>query len=307
MRIVVALGGNALLRRGEPMSAANQIANVQRAAAQIARIAVGNELVVTHGNGPQVGLLALQAQAYAKGGTYPLDVLGAESEGMVGYLLEQELGNALPGRTVVTLLTRTEVDSDDPAFASPSKQIGPVYEKAESDGLAQSMGWSVVADGAGFRRVVASPKPRRVLSLQPIQWLLAHGAVVVAGGGGGIPVVSTEGGPHLHGVEAVIDKDASSGLLARELSADCLLIATDVDAVYVDFGKTTQRAVRGAAPSAFARSSFAAGSMAPKVAAACEFVQTTGHRAAIGSLDDIEAMLHGDAGTQITHDGAHAL
>ena len=289
------------------MSAANQQANVQRAAAQIARIALGNELVVTHGNGPQVGLLALQTAAYAEGGSYPLDVLGAESEGMVGYLLEQELGNALTGRTVVTLLTRTEVARDDPAFSAPSKPIGPIYNKADSDRLVQSMGWVMAADGPSFRRVVASPKPRRVLSLQPIEWLLAHGAVVVAAGGGGIPVVPTDGGPQLHGVEAVIDKDASSSLLARQLSADCLLIATDVDAVYVDFGAPTQRAVTGAAPSAFAHASFAAGSMAPKVDAACEFVQTTGKRAVIGSLEHIEAMLHGSAGTQITHDGAESL
>ncbi|MEO7056379.1 MAG: carbamate kinase [Caldimonas sp.] len=307
MRIVVALGGNALLRRGEPMSAANQLANVKRAAAQIALIAPGNELVLTHGNGPQVGLIALQVQAYAAGGDYPLDVLGAESEGMVGYLLEQELGNLLPGLTVVTLLTRTEVDRDDPAFSAPSKPIGLLYGKAKSERIAQSMGWTMAADGTGFRRVVASPKPLRVLSLQPIQWLLAQRAVVIAAGGGGIPVASTDGGPRLQGVEAVIDKDASSSLLARQLSADCLLIATDVDAVYVDFGKTTQRAVRGAAPSAFARSSFASGSMAPKVAAACAFVDATGKRAAIGSLESIEAMLHGDAGTQITHDGANAL
>jgi len=307
VRIVVALGGNALLRRGQPMSAANQQGSAQRAAAQIARIASGNELVVTHGNGPQIGLLALQTAAYAEGGSYPLDVLGAESEGMVGYLLEQELGNSLPGQTVVTLLTRTEVARNDPAFSAPSKPIGPVYDKAAADRLGQSMGWAMAADGAGFRRVVASPRPLRVLSLQAIEWLLGHGAVVVAAGGGGIPVTLADGGPHLRGVEAVIDKDASSSLLARQLSADCLLIATDVDAVYVDFGTPTQRAVTGAAPAAFARSSFAAGSMAPKVQAACEFVEATGKRAVIGSLERIEAMLHGDAGTQITQDGAKAL
>lgn len=307
MRIVVALGGNALLRRGQPMNAANQLANVQRAAAQIALIAEGNELVVTHGNGPQVGLLALQSAKSAEAG-FPLDVLGAETEGMVGYLLEQELNNVLPGRTVVTLLTRTEVSEDDPAFSLPTKPIGPVYTRVESERVASAMHWTMVADGPAFRRVVPSPKPRRVLSVQPIEWLLGHGALVIAVGGGGIPVAQARGGgTKLHGVEAVIDKDAASSMLARQLFADCLLIATDVEAVFLDFGLKTQRAVTGAAPSAFSRSSFAAGSMAPKVEAACEFVEATGRRAAIGSLEHIDGMLLGNAGTQITTDGAHVL
>ena len=312
MRIVVALGGNALLRRGEALSAANQLVNIRRAAAQLALVANGNELVLTHGNGPQVGLLALQSAAYSAVAPYPLDVLGAQTDGMIGYLLEQELNNLLPSRVIATLLTRIEVSLADPAFAAPSKPIGPVYTKAEADRIGQEQGWTMAADGSAFRRVVPSPAPQRVLGLQPIEWLLARGALVIAAGGGGIPVAadaSTQGRilHGLHGVEAVIDKDACSSLLARDLGADVLIIATDVDAVYLDFGLPTQRAVSRVAPQAFAQTRFAAGSMGPKVAAACSFVEATGQRAVIGSLDLIEAMLRGDAGTQVSRDGAPTL
>lgn len=307
MRIVVALGGNALLRRGEALSAANQFANIQRAAAQLALVESGNELVLTHGNGPQVGLLALQSAAYAAVEVYPLDVLGAQTDGMIGYLLEQELNNLLPQKVVVTLMTRVVVHLDDPAFAAPSKPIGPVYTEAEAKRIGKEEGWTMGADGKAFRRMVPSPTPQRVFGLQPMEWLLAHGALVIAAGGGGIPVALGADGHSLHGVEAVIDKDACSALLARDLNADCLIIATDVSEVFVDFGLPTQRPVRSASPEAFKSVSFAAGSMGPKVAAACAFVTATGHRAVIGSLDKIEAMLRGEAGTQVRTDGAATL
>lgn len=306
MKLVIALGGNALLRRGQDLSAGNQLENIRRAALQIALVAPGNELVLTHGNGPQVGLLALQSAAYAAVQTYPLDVLGAQTDGMIGYLLEQELSNLLPERVVATLMTRIAVDLSDPAFTSPTKPIGPVYTQAESERIAAEQGWTMAPDGKAFRRVVPSPAPKSVLGLQPIRWLLAQGALVVAAGGGGIPVAADAQG-HIQGVEAVIDKDACSSLLARDLGADCLVIATDVDAVYLDFGLPTQRAVGHVAPEALASVRFPAGSMGPKVEAACDFVRATGQRAVIGSLDRIEAMLRGEAGTQVSPTGARTL
>ena len=309
MRLVVAIGGNALLRRGQALSAANQLANVRVAAAQLARVALKHELVLTHGNGPQVGLLALQAAAYTAVQGYPLDVLGAQTDGMIGYLLEQELSNLLPpDKVVVTLLTRVEVRLDDPAFAKPSKPIGPVYSRVEADRVAAERHWVMAADGAadgaGFRRVVASPQPQRVLGLGPIRWLLAHQALVIAAGGGGIPVAVGDDGHTRHGVDAVIDKDLCSGLLARELNADCLVIATDVDAVYLDWGLPGQRALRHVSPTELARHRFPAGSMGPKVEAACRFALATGKRALIGSLEHIEAMLEGGSGTEVAQDGA---
>ena len=298
-KIVVALGGNALLRRGQPLSDENQLANIRRAASQIARIAEGHQLVLTHGNGPQIGLLALQLAAYAGGEAHPLDLLGAQTDGMIGYLLEQELANLLPGRTIATLLTRIRVSLDDPAFGAPTKPIGPVYGADEAVRIGREKGWAMAADGPGFRRVVASPAPLQVLGLPPIEWLLARGALVIAAGGGGIPVAAPADCFRLHGVDAVIDKDACSSLLARELGADLLVIATDVDAVYQDFGLPTQRALGRVTPEALAEWRFAAGSMGPKVQAAVAFVQATGRRAAIGSLDHIEAMVDGTAGTQV--------
>ena len=305
MKLVVALGGNALLRRDQPPTADNQLENIRRAAAQLARVAAQNDLVLTHGNGPQVGLLALQAEAYVKVDAYPLDVLGAQTDGMIGYLLEQELANLLPAtRAVTTLMTRVEVDPQDPAFGRPSKPIGPVYSKAESERVAAEKGWTMAVDGAAFRRVVASPQPLRVLGLRAIRWLLEHGAVVIAAGGGGIPVARSGAGEGLHGVEAVIDKDLCSSLLARELQADVLVIATDVPAVYVDWGQPTQRAIGKVTPQALAGHGFAAGSMGPKVEAARAFVLATGQRAVIGSLDRIEDMLAGTAGTQVCTEAA---
>ncbi|KPF47009.1 carbamate kinase [beta proteobacterium AAP121] len=303
MKLVVALGGNALLRRDQPPTAENQLENIRRAAAQLARVASSHDLVLTHGNGPQVGLLALQAAAYVQVEAYPLDVLGAQTDGMIGYLLEQELANLLPAtRTVTTLITRVEVDPQDPAFRHPSKPIGPLYAKAESERIAAAKGWVMAADGEAFRRVVASPQPLRVLGLQAIRWLLEHGALVIAAGGGGIPVARNSAASDLqglHGVAAVIDKDLCSSLLARELQADLLVIATDVAAVFLDWGQPTQRAIGKVTPQALAGVDFAAGSMGPKVEAARAFVRATGHRAVIGSLEQIEDLIAGTAGTQV--------
>ncbi|MDB5984363.1 MAG: carbamate kinase [Pseudomonas sp.] len=300
MRIVVALGGNALLRRGEPMTADNQRINIRVATEQIAKIVPGNELVIAHGNGPQVGLLSLQAAAYTSVSPYPLDVLGAETEGMIGYMIEQELGNLLPiDKPFATLLTQVEVDGNDPAFQHPSKPIGPVYSKEEASRLAEEKGWNIAADGDKFRRVVASPKPKRIFEIRPIQWLLEKGCIVICAGGGGIPTMYGEDGK-LQGVEAVIDKDLCSALLAQQLESDLLVIATDVEAAFIDWGKPTQKAIASAHPDDLEKLGFAAGSMGPKVQAACEFARHTGKEAVIGSLADIEAIVSGQAGTRIS-------
>lgn len=301
MLIVTALGGNALLKRGEPMSAENQRRNVHIAAESLAPVAREHDLVVGHGNGPQVGLLALQGAAYDKVETYPLDVLGAETEGMIGYMIEQELGNLLPfERPFATLLTMVEVDPADPAFQNPTKFIGPVYDQAEAERLAAAKGWVVKPDGAHWRRVVASPEPKRVFELRPIQWLLAQHTIVIAAGGGGIPAAYVPGEPRrLAGIECVIDKDLATELLARELKADLYVMLTDADAVYMDWGLPTQRAIRRASPQALAAIPFAAGSMGPKVDAACRFARHTGHCAAIGELSALSRIIAGEAGTTI--------
>ncbi len=299
MRIVVALGGNALLRRGEPMTADNQRENVRIAAEQIAKIAPGNQLVIAHGNGPQVGLLALQAAAYTSVNPYPLDVLGAETEGMIGYMIEQELGNLLPFEVpFATLLTQVEVDANDPAFQNPTKPIGPVYSKEDAERLAAEKGWSIAPDGDKFRRVVASPRPKQIFEIRPVKWLLEHGTIVICAGGGGIPTRYNAAGK-LEGVEAVIDKDLCSALLAEQLESDLLVIATDVAATYIDWGKPSQKAIAEAHPDELERLGFAAGSMGPKVQAACEFARNTGKVAVIGSLADIEAIVQGKAGTRV--------
>ena len=308
MKLVVALGGNALLRRDQALTAENQLENIRRAAAQLARVALAHQLVLTHGNGPQVGLLALQSAAYTAVEAYPLDMLGAQTDGMIGYLLEQELTNLLPAsRAVTTLLTRVEVDPRDPAFEHPSKPIGPVYTQDEAERVAAAKHWTMAPDGTGFRRVVASPQPLRVFGLNSIRWLLERGALVIAAGGGGIPVAREPDGHSLEGVDAVIDKDLCSGLLARELDADCLVIATDVSAVYLEWGQPGQRAIRKVTPQALAGHAFPTGSMGPKVDAASAFVITTGKRAVIGSLDQIEDILAGHAGTEVCADGADTL
>ena len=306
MRIVVALGGNALLRRGEPMSAEAQRANVKVAAQALAPIAQSHQLVITHGNGPQVGLLALQAAAYKDTEAYPLDVLGAETEGMIGYMIEQELGNLLPFVVpFATLLTMVEVSADDPGFHNPTKFVGPIYEKVDAERLAAEKGWIFKADGQKWRRVVASPVPKHIFEIRPIRWLLDHGTIVICAGGGGIPTMYERGrDQHLVGVEAVIDKDLCSELLARELRADLLVMLTDADAVYLDWGKSTQRAIRRTSPNALAGIPFAAGSMGPKVEAACRFALTTKNRAAIGALSDLTEIIAGEAGTTFVNSAA---
>lgn len=302
MRIVVALGGNALLRRGEPLTAVQQRQNVRVAAEALAPLARDHELVISHGNGPQVGLLALQGAAYRADEAYPLDVLDAETEGMIGYMIEQEMGNLLPAdRQLATLLTQIEVEPSDPAFTHPSKPIGPVYAELVARRLAQEKGWSIAPDGEGYRRVVPSPRPRCILELGVIEILVDLGVIVICAGGGGIPVVSRKDGS-LAGIEAVIDKDAASALLARELKADALLLLTDIEAVYRDWGEREARAIRRISPQAIGEYAFAAGSMGPKVQAACEFVEQSGGIAAIGSLKDAAAILRGEAGTVITAD-----
>jgi carbamate kinase len=306
MLIVIALGGNALLRSGEPLTAKNQLQNVKRAAAQIAKLAENNQLVITHGNGPQVGLLALQANADPAVEPYPLDVLGAETEGMIGYWLEQEIANLLPAsRPVVTCLTRVEVRQNDPAFAHPTKPIGPFYTKAQAERIIQEQHWTVVPIGDKYRRVVASPQPQRILAVAPILWMLEHNAVVIAAGGGGIPVTVNQEDGLRRGVEAVIDKDLCSSLLAQEIAADGLLIATDVDAVYRDWGKSTQCPIREISTAELKSMNFPPGSMAPKVAAACQFAEVTHKPAMIGSIDQIGDILQGLAGTMIKFAGAN--
>ncbi len=304
MRIVIALGGNALLRRDEPPSADNQRRNVRRAAVALAPIARAHELVISHGNGPQVGLLALQSAAGSPEQAYPLDILDAETEGMIGYLIEQELNNLLPPAfRCVVLLTQIEVDGNDPAFRHPSKPIGSLYDEAQARRLARERGWAVARDGERYRRVVASPRPKRIYELGVIELLVSQGVVVICAGGGGIPVVRRPDGS-LVGVEAVIDKDFASALLARELRAEAFLMLTDVDAVYGDWATPAARGMRRASPQALRELFFAAGSMAPKVEAACEFVEQSGAMAAIGRPEDAQAILRGEAGTMVTSDAA---
>jgi len=302
MLIVTALGGNALLRRDEEMTADNQRANVRIACEALAGIAGDNELVVTHGNGPQVGLLDLQQTANGHLGSYPFDVLGAETEGMIGYMIEQELGNVLPfERPIATLLTMIEVDPADPAFRNPTKFIGPAYPKMDADRVAAEKGWTFKQDGLHWRRVVPSPDPKRIFELRPIRWLLEQSTIVIAAGGGGIPTMYLPGAERrLVGVECVIDKDLASGLLAKELSADLLVMLTDADAVYLDWGKPRQTAIRRASPEALRALDFAAGSMGPKVDAACRFATATGKEAVIGALADLARIIAGEAGTTVT-------
>lgn len=305
MRLVIALGGNALLKRGQEMSAENQRENVKIAAKQMSKVVANNEIVIAHGNGPQVGLLALQGNAYKQVETYPLDVLGAETEGMIGYMIEQEMGNLLPKETpMATILTQVEVDPKDPAFKNPNKPIGPVYDKEEAERLAKEKSWDIAPDGDKFRRVVASPRPKRIFELRPIEWMLNNKAVVICAGGGGIPTCYDEKGD-LKGVEAVIDKDLCSALLAEALSCDMLVIATDVNGVYENYGKDSEKRIAKANPDSLMTQDFAAGSMGPKVTAACEFAKATGKIAAIGSLEDIEAITKGEAGTQISTTFSH--
>ena len=297
MRIVVALGGNALLQRGERPDADTQSRHVAEAAGAIGGLAALHELVLTHGNGPQVGLLALQGEAYAGVEPYPLDVLDAQSEGMIGHMLELALRNALPGRELVTVLTEVEVDEEDPAFERPSKPVGSVYPEAAAKTLAAEHGWHVAADGDGWRRVVPSPQPREILPVGSIRSLVERGCLVICAGGGGIPVVSRKG--TWQGAEAVIDKDLTAALLAERLEAEVLVMLTDVEAVESDWGTPAARRLQRITPSGLREHDFAAGSMGPKVEAACRFVEATGGRAAIGALRSAVAVVAGEAGTQV--------
>jgi len=295
--MVVALGGNALLRRGQPMEVETQRANVQVATKAVAELAQEHQVVLTHGNGPQVGLLALQSESYRQVRSYPLDVLGAESEGMIGYLLELGLENELPGRNVATLLTQTVVDDRDPAFGNPTKPVGPVYSRADAEELAIQRGWTVAPDGSGYRRVVPSPEPRDILELRTIRTLLDAGVLVICAGGGGIPVAVDRAGG-IRGKEAVIDKDLAACLLARLLEADLLLLLTDVSAVQLDWGTAAAQPIDRTTPRELRDHVFAAGSMGPKVEAACRFAER-GRVAAIGALEDAARIVRGEAGTTI--------
>jgi carbamate kinase len=300
VRIVAALGGNALLRRGETADAAPQLRHVAEAVPALAGIACRHSLVVTHGNGPQVGLLALESSA-DRGLTtpYPLDTLGAETQGMIGYWIARELGNALPAREVVAVVTQTVVDTGDPAFRTPTKFVGPAYDAARAEQLAGERGWQVRTDGSVWRRVVPSPEPCDIVELPAIRRLVADGVVVVAAGGGGIPV-ARRGDGALYGVEAVVDKDLAAAWMAVALNADLLLLLTDVDAVYADYGTPAARRLGRVTADELRRYAFPAGSMGPKVEAACRFVTATGGRAVIGALSEVDALVAGRAGTVVT-------
>lgn len=305
MLILVALGGNALLRRGEPLTADAQWANVKVAVHAIAAVAREHQLVLTHGNGPQVGLLALQAAAYHDGEPYPLDIIGAASAGMIGYMIEQEIGNILGYEIpLATILTRVEVDPDDPAFQNPSKFIGPVYDREESDKLQRVRGWTFKRDGDKWRRVVPSPMPKSIIWHRPIRWLLEKGTLLLCAGGGGIPVMYRKDTHTLVGVDAVVDKDLASSLLACELPADMLVIATDVEGVYQNYGAREERLIRRTTPRQLEQFDFSPGSIAPKVGAACRFVRETGNTAVIGSLENIKRIVEGNSGTIVKPDGA---
>ncbi len=298
MKVVIALGGNALLRRGERADADVQMANVRIAAKAVAEIAKEHNVVLTHGNGPQVGLLALQADAYKDVTPYPFDVLGAESQGMIGYMVAQCVGNDLPDRQVVNIITQTEVDPKDPAYTDPRKFVGPVYDKETAEKLAVERGWTIAADGKYFRRVVPSPQPKKIVEIETIRQLVDSGAMVIASGGGGIPVIRNEQGK-LEGSEAVIDKDMSASIMADELDADALLILTDAPSIALDWGTPDQKEIKEVSPEKLKEYSFAKGSMGPKVEAVCRFANTGKGFGAVGRLEDALDILNGKAGTII--------
>ncbi|HJP64798.1 MAG TPA: carbamate kinase [Actinomycetota bacterium] len=310
-RVVVALGGNALLARGDEDSAEAMRRSARHASEVVAGIAeAGWEVVVTHGNGPQVGRILLQQEA-ASGlvAPMPLDVCDAESQGQIGYLLQANIGDVFyergMDRPVVTILTLTRVPRDDPAFAEPTKPIGPYYEEPEAKRLMTARGWAMApapGDDGKWRRLVPSPHPYSIVEAPVIRRLVAEGVIVIAAGGGGVPVV--EDGPRLVGVEGVVDKDLAACILARDVEADALMIATDVEGVFERFGTAEQRLL-SSLPAEEARrrlddGEFGEGSMKPKVEAAVQFVAQGGRRAIITSLHDAGRALAGEAGTQIT-------
>jgi carbamate kinase len=302
MRVVVALGGNALLQRGQELNAENQRGNIRIAASQLAEVHKHHQLIIAHGNGPQVGLLALMDAAYTAVDPYPLDVLGAETVGMIGYMIEQELGNIIPlDDHIVTVLTQVLVDPADPAFEKPTKHVGPIYDQVQADKLRREKGWSMAADGAYFRRVVPSPLPQRIIEIDAIRLLVDNGVVVICAGGGGIPTAHDKD-KKLYGVEAVIDKDLAAALLSTELDAEKFVMLTDVAGVYADFGTRQQRSICAAHPDALQQIDFAEGSMGPKIRGACEFVRKTGHESAIGQLSDLVEIMEGQAGTLVSNE-----
>ena len=305
MRIVAALGGNALLERGQVPDARTQIANVGLAAAQLAALAADHELVITHGNGPQVGVLALEsADDQRLSEPYPFDTLGAQTQGMIGYWLLQAMQNALPGRQVASMVNQTLVLAGDPALEHPTKFVGEVYTRDEAQALAATRGWTVRPDGEHYRRVVGSPAPQRVIETRLVRTLLQAGAVVVCAGGGGVPVIRNTHGK-LQGVEAVIDKDLTAAVLAEDLEADALLILTDVNGVYTGYGTPDAKQIPRATPDTLRALGLPAGSMGPKVEAVCRFVELTGDMAAIGRLHDATHIIQGTAGTIITPGGSY--
>ena len=307
MRVVIALGGNALLKKGEPLTAKNQRANIRKAAEALAPIAQNHELIISHGNGPQVGLLALQASLYSGEDAFPLDVLGAQTEGMIGYMIEQELGNILPfEQPFASILTMVEVDKNDPAFQNPTKPIGPEFEEEEAIRLINEKKWVMYQEGNKWRRIVPSPIPQRIFQLRPIKWLLEKGTIVICTGGGGIPTMYNDEGK-LTGVEVVIDKDYAGALLAKELNADFYIMATDSDAVYENWGTPQAKALRNVTYSDLKHYNFATGSMGPKVTSACWFAEKTKKKAAIGAITDLEEIITGKKGTLISPDSENHI
>lgn len=306
MRLVVALGGNALLRRGQDMTFENQKENAEKAANVLVQVGNKHELLVAHGNGPQVGLSALRNLAYAdKTMPYPLDALGAETQGLIGYMLEMAMRSKGPKKPIATILSDVIVSKDDPAFKDATKFIGPVYTKEESEKVAAQFHWEVKPDGKWFRRVVFSPRPTGIAQLPSILALLAAGQIVIAGGGGGVPVIQE--GQKLTGIEGVIDKDRTSSFLAQAIKADKLVIATDVPRVALDWGTDHEKSIKSISAADLKKYDFAAGSMGPKVEAAINFVENTGHEAVIGSLDNLNDILEGKSGTIITKDGQSVI
>lgn len=298
MRLVLALGGNALLKKGEALEASVQLHNITVAAQGIAAIAGNHELVITHGNGPQVGLLALQAESYTQVKAYPLDMLDAESAGLLGYAIVQQLHNAMPHRQSVALITQVLVDQNDPAFKTPDKPIGPVYDTTNGAKLAGHLGWSMVKTDGGLRRTVPSPQPQKIIEKPEIELLTTQGRIVVCCGGGGIPVIREASGK-VKGIAAVIDKDATSAMLAAELDADRLVLLTDIEAVFQHWGTDQAHPVTEATVAELQALRFEPGTMGPKVAAACRFVATTGKPAHIGHLNQLSDILNGHSGTLI--------
>ncbi|MFL5997982.1 MAG: carbamate kinase [Streptomyces sp.] len=300
MRIVITLGGNALLRRGDHPDAAVQQANIDRVVTAVAALALEHEVVITHGNAPQIGLLAMESAADpVLTSPCPLDLLVAQTEGLIGSLLVRALYDTLPGRKIAAVVTHTLVRADDPAFGRPAKRVGPVYPRDVAHSLARRRGWHIAKDATGWRHVVASPAPQGIVETETIRDLLSCGALVICAGGGGVPVTADNDTGALHGAEAVVDKDLTAALLAEELKADFLLILTDVPNVYSDYGTPDQRPVLDVTPDALRRGDFPDGSMGPKTEAAARFVERTGGLAAIGALDAAYQIVHGRSGTLV--------